>query len=105
MKSKEHRERLMVKLRVLIATLNVGIAKTRLALETPNNQLTWADLLRLRDTMSRLENSHAICVKALRALEDSLQIITTTNIYDGEKKPITKEEIAEVDWDELMGQL
>ena len=121
--SAEYRTRLTTKLNCLIAVLEVAIAKITKSMETPG-----ANEDRLNKIRGNLENTLAICHRAKRTLDrtggtrkqlaarkDSRQLMTArdyvelTSIEEYRKfrtmPPITKDELEEIDFDELSRRL
>ena len=120
--SAEYRTRLTTKLNCLIAVLEVAIAKITKSMETPG-----ANEERLTKIRGNLENTLSICHRAKQTL-DKTRSNKQTQRRDGDSKlmtardygeltsieeyrkfrnmkPITSDEVSEIDFDELSRRL
>jgi hypothetical protein len=120
--SAEYRTRLTTKLNCLIAVLEVAIAKITKSMETPG-----ANEERLTKIRGNLENTLSICHRAKQTLDKTKSnkqtqrrdgdsklmtardYVELTSIEEYRKfrnmKPITNEEVSEIDFDELSRRL
>lgn len=118
--SAEYRTRLATKLNCLIAVLEVAIAKITKSMDAPG-----ADGERLQKIRGNLENTLSICHRAKRTLDKTSSdrklkqlrdsnmtardYVELTSIDEYRKfrgmKPITKQELASIDFDELSRRL
>jgi hypothetical protein len=122
--SAEYRTRLMTKLNCLIAVLEVAITKIARSMDLPG-----ANEERLIRIRANLENTLAICQRAKQTLERTVagrastdpgrtavkgrmtarDYVELTSIDEYQKfkrlKPIGKDEVAGIDWDDLTRRL
>ena len=120
--SAEYRTRLTTKLNCLIAVLEVAIAKITKSMETPG-----ANEERLTKIRGNLENTLSICHRAKQTLDKTRSnkqtqrrdgdsklmtardYVELTSIEEYRKfrnmKPITSDEVSEIDFDELSRRL
>ena len=118
--SSEYRTRLATKLNCLIAVLEVAIAKISKSMDAPG-----ADGDRLTRIRGNLENTLSICHRAKKTLDKTVagkrpqrrednsmtarDYVELTSIEEYRKfrgmKPITKDEVESIDFDELSRRL
>jgi hypothetical protein len=99
----QSREKLITKLRTLIAVLRVAEQKVVVAMEdeAPGTE----EMARMNRIRNKLARTYQTCAVALRTLEDNEIALSDVAHTFPKSHPITPAEIAAVDWDDLLGKL